>query len=258
MQRSLSLRSLFVGLLAGVLGLTAQAQGRVDIGLYQREGHIDVTVRPQQNFDGIFSAVVFTIRWDASTGATLGAVKQEPSVAQYMAVAPSGSAHAKSNVRYQVYAGFGLTPMSSLDQAWEAGQEYVIASIPVQGRADFELVNDSWTGEPKNNGDYYLSLGGQDRTGVIYKGLAPAVEGDVHVLPNPNNGQFALRFTNESAANTTIEIFDPQGKLVYNDAVNNLEGEHRRDLDLGRVGAGVYILKLTRGEFTTTHKVVVN
>lgn len=253
-----SIRSTISVLAVAALGFTSIAQDRVDIGLYQQDGQLEVTVRPEQGFNGIFSAVVFTIRWDRSTGATLGGIQQEAQVAQYMAVAPSGGTHTKSSVQYQVYAGFGMNPMSSMDVSWQPGKEYVIATIPVQGRADFELVNDSWTGEPKNNGDFYLSLGGQDRTGVIYKSLASAAEGDVQVRPNPNNGQFALQFLNESGVNTSIEVFDPQGKVVYTHSVNNLEGAYRRDMDLGRVSAGVYILKLTRGENVSTHKVVVN
>ncbi len=253
-----SLRTAISALALAAMGLTTIAQDRVDIGLYQRDGQLDVTVRPEQGFSGIFSAVVFTIRWDRSSGATLGAPQQDPLVAQYMAVAPSGGNHTKSNVQYQVYAGFGMNPMASVDAAWEPGQEYVIATIPVQGRADFELVNDSWTGEPKNNGDFYASLGGQDRTGLIYKGLATAAEADVQVQPNPNNGRFALRFTNENPVATTIEVFDPQGRTVYTHSAGDLAGPYLRDMDLGRVSAGVYILKLVRGEDISTHRVVVN
>ena len=238
-------------------GLLTMAQDQVDIGLYQRDGHLEVTVRPQQAFDGIFSAVVFTLRWDGSTGATLGPLVQEPELAQYMAINPSGGTHTKSNMRYQIYAGFGINPMASANASWQPGQEYVIATIPVQGKADIELVNDSWTGEPKNNGDFYLSLGGADRTGVIYKGLATAAEGDVQVRPNPNNGQFTIEFANEGELNTTFEIVDPQGKIVFTDAILSLEGPYRRDMDLGRVSAGVYVLKLQRGEAKSVHKIVV-
>ncbi len=91
-------RSLVLGSTMLVAGAAAIAQDRVDIGLYQRDGQLDVTVRPQQSFSGIFSSVVFTIRWDRSTGATLGGLVQEPAVAQYMAIARSGESHLKSNV----------------------------------------------------------------------------------------------------------------------------------------------------------------
>src|SRR5690606_33907482 len=131
------------------------------------------------------------------------------------------------------------------------------ATIPVNGRADFELVNDNWTGETKNNGDFYLSLGGIDRTGSIYKGLASADENDVLVQPNPNNGQFSFSFTNDSPVNTTVEVFDPLGRAIFTDAVLSLEGTYRRDMDLTGMSSGVYFLKLKRGETSSVHKIVV-
>ena len=50
----------------------SSAQNAVDIGLYQNNGVLEVKVRPESDFSGIFSSVVFTVRWDANSGATLG------------------------------------------------------------------------------------------------------------------------------------------------------------------------------------------
>lgn len=250
---SLPVVAALTALLAGPM---VQSQSPVDIGLYQREGHLEVTVRPQTSFDGIFSAVVFTIRWDASANASLGTPMQEGAVASYLPIARSGAVRQSSGNKYQVFAGFGLTPMSSLDAAWAAGQEYTIARIPVAGTADFELMNDDWTREAKNNGDFYLSLGGVDRTGIIYKGLASMDEGSVSIQPNPNNGQFTFSFTNSSAANTTVEVHNPVGQVIFTDAVLSFEGTYRRDMDIRSMASGVYFLKIKRGDVTSVHKIV--
>ncbi len=251
-------RILTLCLFASIISLAPQAmaQSPVDIGLYQNDGHLDVVVRPQTAFNGIFSAVVFTVRWEGSGSVNLGTIQQEGPVAQYLPVTRSGPVRQHGGYNYQVYAGFGLTPLSSLDEAWTGGQEYVIARIPVSGKADFELVNDGWTAEAKNNGDFYLSLGGVDRTGIIYKGLA-SVEGDnVLIQPNPNLGQFTFSFTNPTAVNTTVEVHNPLGQVIFTDAVLSLEGTYRKDMDIRSMSSGVYFLKIKRGEQSTVHKIV--
>ena len=133
------------------LATTGLAQSPVDIGMYRNGDHLDVYVRPSADFNGIASSLVFTIRWDGSTGATLGTLVQEGPAAQYLPTMRSGAVREVGSQRYQVYAGFGITPMESTGALWRAGREYLIATIPVTGKADFELVNDAWTSEPKNN-----------------------------------------------------------------------------------------------------------
>ena len=85
-----------------------QAQEPIDIGLFQEGQMLEVRVRPNADFDGIFSAVVFTVRWDGSTGATLGDIVQEGAAATYIPTKVSGGVHEVGNMKYQVYAGFGF------------------------------------------------------------------------------------------------------------------------------------------------------
>jgi hypothetical protein len=248
-------RSLAALVLACGIGLPIMAQSPVDIALYRNGNLLDVTVRPGSDFNGIFSAVVFTIRWDASANAALGQLVQEPGPAEYCPIRRSGGLREHNGKNYQVYAGFGLTPMTATP--WQAGKEYVIASIPFTGKAEFELVNDPWTSEPVNNANYYLSLGGVDRTGVIYKSLAAADEdAGVTILPNPNDGQFTFTFTNTDAVDTSIELVSALGQSVFSDAVLAHTGTYRRDMDIRSMSAGVYLLKIKRGEETTVHRIV--
>ena len=135
---------------------------------------------------------------------------------------------------------------------------FIPLSIPVSWAGEFELVNDAWTAVPTHNADFYLSLGGVDRTGTIYKSLAIA-EGDgaLSIQPNPNNGQFTISVEVAKAQDLALEVMDPQGKVVYEQALNGFAGTYRRDLDLSGMSAGVYLLKLKRGDQRSTHKVVV-
>lgn len=238
---------------------TVQAQAPVDIGLRSTGEKLEVVVRPGNDFSGIVSSVVFTIRWDRSTGASLGDIEQEGVAANYIPVQRSGAVREAGSYDYQVFAGFGTRPLHTLSTAWTASKEYVIATIPVTGDADFELVNDAWTGEASNNADFYLSLGGVDRTGIIYKGLATAKgDGDVTILPNPNKGVFTFSVEVDSAADLTVEVVNSLGQSIFSDEVTKFSGTYRRDMDITSMSSGVYILKVGRGENVTSHKIVYN
>lgn len=233
------------------------AQSQVDIGLFRSGDKLEVRVKPNSDFNGIFSSLVFTIRWDGSSGAGLGAIRQDGAAALYMPIIKSGALHEHGNYNYQVYAGFGISPMESFDVAWQTGKEVVLATIPVTGKGEFELVNDAWTGEAAHNANYYVSLGGRDETGVIYKGLATAEEdGSVTILPNPNNGQFVFYFTVSTPTDVTVELVNALGQSVFNETLRGFEGTYRKEMDLTSASNGVYYLKLKRNGETSTHKIV--
>jgi hypothetical protein len=253
------IRTAYSLLVAGALALTlpAQAQSPVDVGLFQNGSRLEVRVRPNSDFSGIFSSLVFTIRWDRATGATLGDLVQEGASATYMPVMRSGGVHEDGAYNYQIFAGFGYEPMQNTGETWEAGREYVLLSVPVTGKADFELINDSWTAELRHNGNYYVSLGGRDMTGVIYKDLANASDdGSILIQPNPNSGMFAFSFGVMDMSDVRVELVNTLGQSVYSDTMRGFQGNYRREMDLSGMSNGVYYLKVTRGDRTDVEKVI--
>lgn len=239
--------------------LSMTAQSSVDIGLFQNNaGQLEVKVRPQSGFDGIVSSLVFTIRWDRTTGATLGDPVQVDQTLQYIPMSRSGDVREVGGLNYQVFAGFGFQRMANTGNSWVAGQEYTIMTIPVTGSAGFELVNDSWTGELQNNADFYTSLGGEDRTGVIYKSLAaPAnFESTVSILPNPNDGVFNFTFLVSEVSDVRVEILNTLGQNVYAENLPQFQGTFNKAMDLTTKSNGIYYLKITRGGETSVHKIV--
>ncbi len=253
-----ALRTTVLSFVLATLTGTSFSQGAVDIGLYQNNGVLEVKVRPEADFSGIFSSLVFTIRWDASSTADLGAVGQEGTAAQMISIQRSGAVREEGPFRYAVYAGFGMNPMSSNGVSWQAGHEYTVATIPVTGKGEFELVNDAYTAERTNNANFYTALGGSDRTGIIYKGLAASEEdGSILIQPNPSNGRFVVGFTNDSKGDVTVEVVNSLGQSVFNETVRDMEGSYRKEMDLTTQGSGAYYLKIKRGANTSTHKIVV-
>jgi len=115
------------------------AQEKVDIGLFQNNGMLEVKVRPEADFTGIFSSLVFTVRWDANSGASLGESTQDDDVATYMAVQRSGNMRESGGFRYMVFAGFGMRAMSSAGVNWRAVRNTPspVSPLPVK-------VNSNW------------------------------------------------------------------------------------------------------------------
>lgn len=246
-----------------ILGMTllmgpvaAQAQMQVDIGLYENEKGLEVRLRPTEAFSGAVSAVVFTIRWENGGGGALSDMQQKRAPQLYLPTTRSGPVQQEGQYAYQVYAGFGMDLMEDLDMNWEAGKEYTIANIPVAPGARYELVNDDWT--TRSNGNYYLSLGGDDHTGVIYKKSA-AVGSQVpfSITPNPNNGQFSVTIPVNSGEQTAYEVVNSAGQVVVKRAVDTDNDVYQEDMDLSQVGAGTYHMRIFRNGRTETHKVII-
>ncbi|MFT3884172.1 MAG: T9SS type A sorting domain-containing protein [Flavobacteriales bacterium] len=238
--------------------LAAMAQGVVDIGLHHTDaGMLEVKVRPTSDFDGIFSSLVFALRWDKNSDVVLGEAAA-PGSAPYILTSPSGARQEDGTFGYQVFAGFGYQPMQGLGTRWEAGHEYTILTIPVSGRGAVELVNDAWTHAGASNADFFAALGGADRTGRIYKSMATTTDlgGTVAIQPNPNEGRFTFSFMSDTPSDIRVEMLNTLGQSVYQTQLRGFEGAFRKDMDLTSMSDGIYYLRITRGETTSIHKII--
>ncbi|MCB9169775.1 MAG: T9SS type A sorting domain-containing protein [Flavobacteriales bacterium] len=234
------------------------SQGTVDIGLFSTGDQLEVRVKPHADFDGILSSVVFTLRWDQNTDLDLGDIEQPGDVHVFLPISRSGNVRNSGTYEYQVFAGFGLTPMHDAGTTWTAGKEYTIMTIPYTGSADVQLVNDSWTGELLNNANYYISLGGQDRTGQIYKSAVNAtdLDGSVRILPNPNDGHFVFSFVVAEQSDVRVQVMNTLGQDVFSDALKSYQGTYQHEMDLTSMSNGIYYLKITREGTSSVHKIV--
>ena len=229
----------------------------VDNGL----GELEVKLRPDNTFNGLFSALVFTIRWETASGATLGAVNQTIPVVQYIPTSKSGAEQDAAGYRYQIFAGFGFQALSAVGQTWSPGTEYTLLTIPVVGgTSTFEIVNDTWTNT--NNGNYYVSLNGEDQTGVIYTGATgfPSVGAQgpsLSMLPNPTEGQSELILALDGIVDVHIDVLNAAGQMVWSRAYEKASGTLRDTIDLRTSGTGAYMVNVTAGEDRFTRRLVV-
>lgn len=79
---------------------------------------------------------------------------------------------------------------------------------------------------------------------------------NVQVMPNPNNGQFRLNVGSFDGQQATVHIFDPIGKLVYQQRFVGSEG-YSDVVDLSRYASGTYVVRITGNAINHTSKVVV-
>lgn len=80
------------------------------------------------------------------------------------------------------------------------------------------------------------------------------------ISPNPSDGNFELSFyIKDDQTTCTIEVLDSQGGLVHvlekSQKLN--KGKYQTPHDLGKLVAGVYLVKLTLGTETFTEKLVI-
>ncbi|MEO8733959.1 MAG: T9SS type A sorting domain-containing protein [Flavobacteriales bacterium] len=224
------------------------------------DGQLAVKLRPSTDFDGLFSSLVFTIRWDASTDAHLGTIAQIAPASTYIPVSRSGQEQDADGERYQIFVGFGYTPLQWIPTNWVAGVEYTIMTIPVEGAAAFELVDDSWTGN--NNADYYLALGGLDETGIIYSDITTGITegtsaaGTLQVLPNPTDKLATIFMKFKQPQDVDLELTNSAGQRVWQLQLSRVSGIIRQPLDLTPYDKGVYLLHVRTAGQVMTERIV--
>ncbi len=246
----------------GIASLGVAKATQVDITMVPNsQGQLEVKLKPQSNFEGMVSSLVFTIKWDASSEAHLGEIMQDQTVGTYLPVTRSGGEQESGGDRYQIFVGFGMTPLEWLSTQWTAGQEYTILTLPVTGTAEFSLVNNSWTG--LNNADYYLALGGQDRTGDIYGDISTGVVAGefagagLTVVPNPTDKATVVTMElGNNAQDLRLELVNAAGQVIWKDERTKAVGSLRIPLDLGNYDKGVYMLRVHSADRTITRRVV--
>lgn len=247
MNRSSTFLS-FLFFCAALLPGTLWAQlPTVDIGMAPLEdGRLEVRLRPDENFSGLFAALVFTVRYPEASLASLGEFTAVAS-GQVSGVYPdlSGDVQYADGYAYATFAGFGL---STTNPSWTAGTEIILGHFAVNnGPGVFTLINDDWTGA--NNADYYVSLNGEEQTGIIYElstGIGAGIEeaGAIEFFAAPGAMHGVLRMDGQEAGTAHAELIDAKGRLVHSWNVSVGAGANIIELRSPWVSSGLYRLRV--------------
>lgn len=154
------LRNVLAALMLLLSGaLTAQ---EIDIGLFESTtpNQLEVRLRPDYQINGeAITNIVYTVRWN-DPNVTINTNILWPYV-----VFPSGPPTPYNGWIYQIFIS---VPFSAYVN-WAPGSENVVSTFSYSGSscATFEIINDEWV--YANYGEYYVSVSGLDRTGIIYE-----------------------------------------------------------------------------------------
>lgn len=79
---------------------------------------------------------------------------------------------------------------------------------------------------------------------------------NITIMPNPNNGQFSLVFTLVRPENVNVKIFDPMGKLISTDRLENVSN-NLINIDMRDRTNGIYFIEINNGNEKVVRKIIL-
>ena len=83
-----------------------------------------------------------------------------------------------------------------------------------------------------------------------------AQNASVNIYPNPSSTKTFVDFNTIATGHVKIELMDTRGRIINTYENNMPSGDHQYQLEDG-LEKGVYLVRLTFGEYTVTKKVVI-
>jgi Metallo-peptidase family M12B Reprolysin-like/Secretion system C-terminal sorting domain len=79
---------------------------------------------------------------------------------------------------------------------------------------------------------------------------------DFALFPNPNRGEFTVRFTSNTTNKIEIKIHDMRGRAIFEKTYSN-SATFNQNIDLNKVDAGIYMVSIIDGNKRTARKILV-
>lgn len=76
------------------------------------------------------------------------------------------------------------------------------------------------------------------------------------ITPNPNDGQFRVKFELEEAGDMELKIFDSTRRKIVDESFKDFEGIFSNEYDLNETDSGIYILSITQNGKGKMSKIV--
>ena len=116
------------------------------------------------------------------------------------------------------------------------------------------LVHENYDASTEKHTQMHL-LSENDNTEINNQGIA--LNAPISVYPNPNNGTFTIAFEQKNEEKTSVRVVDAQGKVVFKEKLGDFSGAYRKELNLKKHGAGIFIVTVQQGDEISSHKVIV-
>jgi hypothetical protein len=79
---------------------------------------------------------------------------------------------------------------------------------------------------------------------------------DFALYPNPNNGNFTVKFTSASNNDIKINVHDMRGREVYEKSFSNT-GAFNQNINLDKMQAGIYLVSIIDGTKRTVKRIII-
>ncbi|MBL0127516.1 MAG: T9SS type A sorting domain-containing protein [Flavobacteriales bacterium] len=273
------MRAIFCSLLAIPLFLStgtgyAQPFPIVDISVQHDEGAgmLHVSLRANDyDFAQLISNLVFTIRWQESSAATLsfGSSAWCPAPNQALPLSPSAMVVPGNGYRYRTYNAIGFTMLGDLvddggcEQSLLADTWIQVYSIPINndpGGTTYEIADDQFTHD--DNRAFFISLNGQgsnnEYTGSIFTIPTAVVEEPLPapallLMPNPTDGPVRMSLPAGTVGPVDVEVLDAAGRITMRRVIYN----NSPTIDLSDLESGNYLIRVFLADEVVTTPVVV-
>ena len=80
---------------------------------------------------------------------------------------------------------------------------------------------------------------------------------EINIYPNPNTGSFTLSFTALQGNEAEIKVLDVLGKTVYYEKSIITQNEYFKEIELGKITTGIYIVQVKEGEKQLYKKLII-
>jgi hypothetical protein len=87
--------------------------------------------------------------------------------------------------------------------------------------------------------------------------LTTSSGGNVSVHPNPNNGQFTIETNGVLGDQTSIQLLDALGRIVYQSSENFSFKYVSKELILSDLENGMYFLNISDGNYSSSQKLII-
>ena len=93
--------------------------------------------------------------------------------------------------------------------------------------------------------------------GLVNIGEQSLSENSFTIYPNPNNGLFTIEHNLVTAQDLSLDIYNAQGQLVFNNSCQKINNGQKIEINLRDKAAGIYVVKLAIGEGVLTKMIKV-
>lgn len=85
-----------------------------------------------------------------------------------------------------------------------------------------------------------------------------SLETILNVYPNPNNGNFFINLQSEEKGNIQLNIFNIQGKMVFNQSIEKQNNVLNKNLELNNLTKGIYQIQIISNQNIINKTFVIN